>query len=150
MKKILITMREGCNNECSTDIIDKRLISFVEKCNFLPVVAPNNLFLIKELIKIKLDGVILSGGDNILSLGGSEIRDSVENEIIKHSIKNQIPVIGICRGMQKIQDFFGDTLEPTPNNVSETQEILINNDTDDRTPNSGVFVVAVVFMLFLS
>ena len=128
MKKILVTMREGENNNYLTDTIDKRWFAFMKNCGLLPVLVPNNIAIAEKLTKDIFDGSILTGGDNIESLGGSSARDSVENIIIKYSIKNKIPAVGVCRGMQKIQDFFGVSLEKTPNNISINQEILINKD----------------------
>ena len=126
MKKILLTMREGENNNYLTDTIDKRWIAFMKNCSLQPILVPNNTLILEKLLKDIFDGAILTGGDNIKSLGGSDIRDSVENMIISHSIKENTPLFGVCRGMQKIQDFFGDTLEKTPGNIIENQEIFIN------------------------
>ena len=128
MKKILVTMREGENNNTKTDNIDKRIIDFLEKCELDVILVPNNIYQAGNILKTNFDGVVLTGGDNIYSMGGNLCRDKIESLILKTAIKKNIPVIGICRGMQKIQDYFGISMQETPNNISNVQEILINNE----------------------
>ena len=72
----------------------------------------------KEIIK-NADGIILSGGGDIdAELTGdvadkatqgqvSRLRDEYEFELMKYAVKNNIPVLGICRGMQVIGAYFG-------------------------------------------
>ena len=72
----------------------------------------------KEIIK-NADGIILSGGGAIdAELTGdvadkatqgqvSRLRDEYEFELMKYAVKNNIPVLGICRGMQVIGAYFG-------------------------------------------
>jgi N5-(cytidine 5'-diphosphoramidyl)-L-glutamine hydrolase len=50
----------------------------------------------------KLNAFILTGGD---SIGIYPERDQSESQILKYSIKNNIPVIGICRGMQLMHHY---------------------------------------------
>ena len=38
--------------------------------------------------------------------GDAEKRDLLEKKLLKHAIKTKIPLVGVCRGMQIIQDFF--------------------------------------------
>ena len=40
-------------------------------------------------------------------MGENRIRDNSEKYLLKYSLKNNTPVIGICRGMQMIGKFFG-------------------------------------------
>jgi len=63
------------------------------------------------LEEMNLDGVILSGGD---SIGDTPKRDKTELEIIKYCIYNQLPIFGVCRGMQILNSFFnGSTINAT-------------------------------------
>ena len=65
---------------------------------YFPILIPNLMRnLEKFLDEIKIDGIILSGGDDI---GEEQMRDNTEKEIISYSIKKNLPIIGICRGMQ--------------------------------------------------
>ena len=55
----------------------------------------------------QVDRVILTGGEDT---GTSPLRDSTEKFILEHCLENNLPVLGVCRGMQFIQLFFGGQL----------------------------------------
>ena len=51
--------------------------------------------------------IILPGGNDLYSKNKmSKTRLKVEFELIKYGLKNDIPILGICRGMQVINLFF--------------------------------------------
>lgn len=90
------------------DALSQDWIIFLEKLNVVPILIPNKLSNVNEfLTEMKIDGVILSGGDNI---GKTPERDKTENEIIKFAIDSQTPIIGVCRGMQVLNHYFGGTI----------------------------------------
>ncbi len=75
---------------------------------------------IDEYINI-IDMLILSGGedvspefyseDRLQKLGRTNyLRDTHELLLIEKAIENNIPILGICRGMQLINSYFGGTL----------------------------------------
>ena len=51
------------------------------------------------LKNLSFDGIILSGGNDI---GSCIERDDFENQLLKFSISQKMPVFGICRGLQLI------------------------------------------------
>ena len=68
----------------------------------------NNLVNVENFLNdFNLDGIILSGGDNI---GDDQERDKTENQILNFAIKNKIPLFGVCRGMQVINQYFGGSI----------------------------------------
>tara|TARA_A100001015_G_C15034098_1_gene734962 strand:- start:3088 stop:3675 length:588 start_codon:yes stop_codon:yes gene_type:complete len=127
MKNIFITQREVIISNETRDSLDNRWLFFMDKCYIMPVLIPNKKNILRNYISdFQCDGIILSGGGNIHSLGGDKRRDDIETLLIEYSIKKNIPLIGVCRGMQKIQDFFGISLEKVEGHVQEKQEIYIN------------------------
>ena len=127
MKKIAIVQRaefiKKRNETC--DLIDQRLTNFLLKMNYFPFFLPNNTSYIKMFIKkVTIDGVILSGGDALTKYNGiSPERDQVERLMINFSIKKGIPVLGICRGMQAIQDYFENKIQVVKSHVN-TKHVL--------------------------
>ncbi len=69
----------------------------------LPV--PNDQFSIEQwLTDISPDAVILSGGNDI---GNAPERDSTEKKIIEWFLDAERPVLGVCRGLQILNSFYG-------------------------------------------
>ncbi len=63
--------------------------------------------------ELALDGLIFSGGNNLSAFDDKEVnrmRDQLETELLDFAIKNDIPVLGICRGAQFIAHRFGSLL----------------------------------------
>lgn len=108
IKKILVTQRIDLikNLNETRESIDIKLLEFCIKIGAIPITTSSivsdkydfNIYL-KDL---SIDGIIFSGGNDI----GSYIkRDTFENKLLKFSISQEIPVFGICRGLQIINIF---------------------------------------------
>lgn len=126
---VAITQREINDNKEIRDSLDRRWFKFFDECGIIPILLPNNLSLVKKIfINLKIEGALLTGGGDIKVCGGKdEEREKVEDFLIKLAIKNNnFPLFGVCRGMQKIQDFFKIKIEKTPNHIAENQKIFIN------------------------
>jgi len=96
----------------------------LEKLGFSPLLIPNTISDIPTFLdEMKISGLILSGGDNI---GDDKIRDKTENMILDYAVSNNVPLIGICRGMQVINTFFGGTIQSTGNSNHVKKDHLIN------------------------
>lgn len=54
-----------------------------------------------------IEGLILSGGEDF---GSDPLRDESELTLLKHAMIQGWPVLGICRGMQLMQQLFGGVL----------------------------------------
>lgn len=106
IKKIGITSRivEAPGYTEERDALSHDWPTFLESLNLVPIFIPNSLSNIDSfLTNFDLDGFILSGGDDI---GDNLKRDKTEKHIIEFAIKNKLPIFGVCRGMQVINDFF--------------------------------------------
>lgn len=134
MKKILITSRliKKASFDETHFSLDVRWLDFFEKCNLQPIVVPPRVKVLKEIFKsLEFDGILLTGGGDIAELGGCDYeRDDVETYLICKSIRMGLPLIGICRGMQKIQAYFGENnFENITNNISKRQKTLFYLDS---------------------
>ena len=122
MKRIGISLRvENIQkyNE-KRDALSQDWIVFLQKLNLMPVLIPNKIDNIeKYILELKLDGVILSGGDNI---GDFPDRDETERQILEIAKNRSIPILGVCRGMQIINNFFGGS------HLVKSDKKHVNND----------------------
>lgn len=99
--------------------------------------------LLSDLLRI--DGLLLSGGPDIdpERYGNSEARtmcddidverDAIEFQMLDVALDRQIPVLGICRGIQLINVHQGGTLIPhLPDRLDGSQSHYKTSDGDDR------------------
>ncbi|NBX83990.1 MAG: hypothetical protein EBQ95_00090 [Gammaproteobacteria bacterium] len=105
----------------SRDCLDQRWWDFLNQCDLMPLILPNDILLVEKLLKqIEIKGIILTGGNQTVE------RSEVENYLIKFAIEKQMPLIGVCHGMQMVQKYFNIPLYPVANQVVSQQEIFIN------------------------
>jgi putative glutamine amidotransferase len=79
--------------------------------------------------KWDLDGLILTGGND---LNESSLRDETERALLRHALEENLPVFGVCRGLQMIQSYFGGDLRPC-----SRQEHVGVSHVIRVTPNPG-------------
>ena len=93
------------------DSISQDLTSLLKINNIYPVLIPNISINPNDFFKkIPFDFLILSGGGNVdLDNIKKGSRENTEIEFLKFCIDKTIPVIGLCRGMQFINIYFGGT-----------------------------------------
>lgn len=85
-----------------------------------------------------LSGVILSGGNDLESLNPNPIskrRDLYEGEMIAHCIKESLPMLGVCRGAQRIAEYFGATLGKLQGHIG-VHSVLESQSHKEFTVNS--------------
>lgn len=116
-KKILISQRldkVGIFNELR-DNLDVRLVQLVEDLKLIPILVPNKLNNINQYIKIlKPNGIILTGGGNPKE---KNERKKIELSLIRFAIKENLPLLGICRGAQSINLYFKGKLSKIKSHV---------------------------------
>lgn len=96
----------------------------IERAGGIPVLMP--FYLDPENVKAfvsKLDGLLVTGGDDVgpylygedlikESSSINRIRDAQESILLKHVLfETDMPVLGVCRGMQMLNVMYGGKLE---------------------------------------
>jgi adenylylsulfate kinase-like enzyme/gamma-glutamyl-gamma-aminobutyrate hydrolase PuuD len=129
MKRIGLTQRVDIHSERDErrDAVDQGWYPFLANCGLEPVLIPNHLKTALQLLEATpLDGLILTGGNDLDSMGGNTPeRDQVENFLIARAIRDQMPCLGVCRGMQALQHHFGVELHPVKGHVAANQTITV-------------------------
>ena len=67
--------------------------------------------------------VIFTGGE---SVGINRERDQFELSLLDWCLKKQVPILGICRGMQLIVRFFGGRIAPIEGHVRRNHKVAGN------------------------
>ena len=90
------------------DALDTRLAKLIWDLGFLPLPLTSGLDTpLDYLESLAPDGILLSGGNDI---GCAPQRDAIEHATLDYASKHDLPVLGICRGMQFINHYLGGSM----------------------------------------
>lgn len=134
MKKIAITQRL-CENESYKETRECLDINWGElflELGFAPIVLPIKYDVKKIYDEVGFDGIILSGGNDLYSLNENELskqRDEFEMNLIKFALEKDIPLLGVCRGMQIVAQFFDCSFKKIPNQISTRDKLTISKNS---------------------
>lgn len=129
MKTIALTQRVDIVSNERKDSIDQKWFDFLLDCKLSPYLVPNDLEVTKVVFNtVNFNGIILSGGSDLTFYGGNAPeRDETELYILKLAITRKIPLLGICRGMELIQHYFGIKLSEVSGHAGNIHDIKIND-----------------------
>ena len=103
------------------DALDVRLSALLWDLGFAPYPLVSSIDTKESYIgNLSPDGFILSGGNNI---NPDSQRDHLEEAVLKYSMAFDLPVLGICRGMQYINFFQGGCLQEVPGHTGVLHSI---------------------------
>ncbi|NOQ29829.1 MAG: hypothetical protein GQ570_01775 [Helicobacteraceae bacterium] len=157
MRTILMSTRvtEADNYSEKRNSIAYEYIDFFEKLGFLIYLIPNNTNNIKSYFKTKIDLIVLSGGNNVnpnlynnneLLKDVYDERDTLEIELLHISQKNNIPLLGICRGFHMINVFFKGLISHNiknhvnKNHILQSQNNILNDKETNSFHNQGIMI----------
>lgn len=128
VKKVAITARliENDTYAEKREALDVRWGGLFNELNFIPIVLGINFDFKKVFSEIGVDGIILSGGNDVSAVSNdpnSKLRDDFEIAIIEHALKNNIPVLGVCRGMQLMAHHFGGKITTVKDHTGSRHSI---------------------------
>ncbi|MGA2371934.1 MAG: gamma-glutamyl-gamma-aminobutyrate hydrolase family protein [Candidatus Korobacteraceae bacterium] len=138
MKAVAITQRVSVVPAYGErrDCLDQAWTKFLAACGLLPVLLPNVTEAALALCEATgIAGLVLTGGNDLVVLGGdAPERDAVESALLEWAERRGLPVLGVCRGMQVIQQRFGVPLRRVEGHVTQRQVIQV--DGKPREVNS--------------
>jgi putative glutamine amidotransferase len=112
-------------------------ISFFESQGYLIILIPNNSKNIEQYFSLKIDLVVLSGGNNVNPklYNNNELlndvyndRDNIEKKILDLSIERRIKVLAICRGFHFINVYLNGSLTHNIKDHVNKKHILESNN----------------------
>jgi gamma-glutamyl-gamma-aminobutyrate hydrolase PuuD len=119
---VLISQRHAINNHGQwCDSLENEYVYCFAAFGITLFPVPNDSGCLNTMIRtVCPSGIILSGGGDVSpAFSGGElldnaqvsvVRDQIEATLLDHSLRNRIPVLGICRGLQFINAYFKGTL----------------------------------------
>lgn len=128
------------------DCLDQRWGPLLRSFDYVPIPLFNRIEDVEGyLTELDLDGVVLTGGNDLETLeDGSNVapeRDAFERKLVKFALEREIPVLGVCRGLQFLNVHFGGELSTVSGHVAESHEVVLTEppvfkDTGSVTTNS--------------
>lgn len=109
------------------DALDQRWSTFLGACGLLCLPVPNQPAGVDAfLAAFAVDGILLTGGNDLVRYGGdAPERDATDRRLIELGLQNGLPIMGVCRGMQSIQDYFNVPLERVDGHVASEQQVSV-------------------------
>ncbi|MCL5959875.1 MAG: gamma-glutamyl-gamma-aminobutyrate hydrolase family protein [Chloroflexi bacterium] len=146
--------------EVTSDVAYVEFGDVLVGCGAVPILLPLSApaALVGEYLKL-IDGLILTGGADIGAVtndrieplvGGVDARkDSFEWHLCGLALHCQIPLLGICRGLQMINVFLGGTLYPDlPTDLGTDVSHTAPPDADPAAHDISISANSVVADLF--
>lgn len=125
MATVALSMRvtNAAGYEEPRDSISHDWILRCETWGLTPLLVPNRLAdPVAYLTALNADILILTGGDDI---GRNPERDDTETRLLDHALKTELPVLGVCRGMQLINDRFGGDTASLDGHAAVRHEVTV-------------------------
>lgn len=143
MKRIGLTQRvevlSGRNER--RDCLDQSWAQLLLGLDMLPLPLLNKVENTESYLKeLDLDGLILTGGNDldILDEGNNKApeRDRFERLLINFFCSLNLPVLGVCRGMQLIAVHYGSKLNSLDGHVTSRHKVTLDASTFKAWPES--------------
>ena len=130
-KNIAITQRldEVSDYGETRESLDINWGRFINNLSYIPCPLSSAINIHDFFEQNPFHGVLFSGGNNLSSLKPSKLstsRDHFETKLISFCLSKKIPILGVCRGMQIIAQYFNGKIEPIDGHV-KTHHNLVNN-----------------------
>ncbi|MCP5066712.1 MAG: glutamine amidotransferase [bacterium] len=119
------------------DALDQQWYRVLDRVELTPVLIPNHIGLCAEMSEylrsLSVCGAILTGGNDLGGVQGAKNpaveRDQVEGALIDACESRGLPVLGVCRGFQKLVLHHGGQPSPLTGHVAKPHPVHLVGDS---------------------
>jgi putative glutamine amidotransferase len=105
------------------DAISQEWTTLLEYWAMTPLFIPNLINDVPAYMDtFKPDALVLTGGDDI---GATPDRDKTEMAMLDHALNTDLPVFGVCRGLQMINTYLGGALINLEGHINSRHKITL-------------------------
>lgn len=123
------------------DCLDQAWTPLLETSGYVPIQLPNRIDNVDQYLEtLGLDGVLLTSGNDLAHLEDASNpapeRDQFETAVLDWALDSSVPVLGVCRGLEFLNVYFGGSLSPVEGHVA-TEHAVEFSSVPQTTPVSG-------------
>lgn len=116
------------------DCLDQQWSILSERIGIVPVPIPNHLSNPELFFEaMDLNGFILSGGNDLSFIPDAKSpsleRDITEKKIMDYASGRELPILGVCRGFQVMNVYFGGKLAKVDKHVAIRHQVKVISGT---------------------
>lgn len=120
------------------DCLDQAWTPLLTALGFDPVPLPNQIEAVaKYLGELDLDGLLLTSGNDLTSVDSpsnpAPERDRFEMAALEYAIDTDLPVLGVCRGLELLNDYFDGDLVSVDGHVATEHALEFDGDISFTT-----------------
>ena len=113
------------------DCLDQRWAGLLLSLGYCPVPLANDVSDVALYVAtLGLDGVILTGGNDLCEVqGGANVapeRDRFEHSLLDVFSARDLPVLGVCRGLQLMNVHYGGDLKAIEGHISHPHRVTLD------------------------
>lgn len=106
------------------DCLDQEWTVLLEGLGYRPIPLPNRIEAVRAYLDaLALDAVVLTSGNDPAWVSDptnpAPERDAFETALLDYTEEESLPVLGVCRGLEILNDYYGGDLTP----VSESAHV---------------------------
>ncbi len=135
---VAMSLRQGTNQHGqAVDILEHAYVSYFETLGFHLRIIPNMTKNVPMYCR-GVEGIILTGGNDVDplrygeeregSLSLAPERDKVEEQLVAFAVKQKLPLLAICRGMQYLNVLLGGKVSRQSHPLGN-HKVLIRGET---------------------
>ena len=120
------------------DCLDQAWTTLLEEWGYQPIPLPNTVADVDGYLdSLDLDGVILTSGNDLSHLDDAAVpapeRDEFESAVLDWALEKSIPALGVCRGLELMNHYFGGSLTPVEDHVATTHEVTFTDSVEEHS-----------------